>query len=340
MPAGRKIGFALVGLGSIAKSSVLPAFKNCKKAKLVAVIGRDKKSAEAIAKKFKVKAAYCIADYPECLANPEIFAIYIATPQGEHVDLTVQAAQHGKHVLCEKPLAATVAQAEAMIEACRTNALRLMTAYRKYFEPSCLYVKRLIQDGVLGRIDVVHTAFSELHVPGVSLDWLLDSRMAGGGPLMDLGVYCVNTCRWLVGEDPIEASAHAWRNDKARFHDVEEGITFRLQFPSGLVLHGSSSYGAVLSSFIFVQGTKGWLSLAPAFPFDEVRVLTGKIKGRWIEKKFKVIDEFAVEIDAFAEAILKNQLIEPDGVQGLRDLKIIHTIYEATKSQESISIKY
>ncbi|HEY2121613.1 MAG TPA: Gfo/Idh/MocA family oxidoreductase [Candidatus Acidoferrum sp.] len=340
MPAGRKIGFAVVGLGSIAKSSVLPAFKNCKKAKLVAMIGRDKKSAEAIARKFRVGAAYGVADYAVCLANPEISAIYIATPQGEHVDLTVQAAQHGKHVLCEKPLAATVAQAEAMVEACRTNGVRLMTAYRKYFEPSCLYVKKLIQDGTLGRIDVLHTAFSELHVPGVSLDWLLDSRMAGGGPLMDLGVYCVNTCRWLVGEDPIEASAHAWRNDKTRFHDVEEGITFRLQFPSGLVLLGSSSYGAVLSSFIFVQGTKGWLSLAPAFPFDEVRVLTGKINGRLIEKEFRVIDEFAVEIDAFAEAILKNQLIEPDGLQGLRDLKIIHTIYEATKSQESISIKY
>jgi predicted dehydrogenase len=340
MPPGRKIGFAVVGLGSIAKSSVLPAFKKCKKAKLVAVIGRDKKSAEAIAKKFKVKAAYGIADYVECLANPEISAIYIATPQGEHLDLTVQAAELGKHVLCEKPLAATVAQAEAMVEGCRTNGVRLMTAYRKYFEPSCLYVKKLIQDGVLGRIDVLHTAFSELHVAGVSLAWLLDSRMAGGGPMMDLGVYCVDTCRWLVGEDPIEASAHAWRNDKARFHDVEEGITFCLQFPSGLVLHGSSSYGAVLSSFIFVQGTKGWLSLAPAFPFDEVRVLTGKINGRWFEKKFQIVDEFSLEIDAFAEAIVKNQSVEPDGVQGLRDLKIIHTIYEATKSQESISIKY
>ncbi len=131
-----------------------------------------------------------------------------------------------------------------MVEACRENKVLLMTAYRKYFEPSCLYIKKLLQAGELGRIDVIHTAFSELHVPGISLGWLLDARLAGGGPLMDLGVYCVNTTRWLVGEDPVEASAHSWRNDAKRFNEVEEGISFRLQFPSGLVVNGSTSYGA------------------------------------------------------------------------------------------------
>lgn len=340
MAAAKKIGFAVVGLGSIAKGSVLPAFARCKRAKLVAVVGRDKKRAEPLAKQFNVKSAYGTDNFSECLANPHISALYLATPQGQHLDLTVLAAKAGKHMLCEKPLAATVAQATAMVEACRANNVLLMTAYRKYFEPSCLYVKKLIQDGALGRIDVMHTAFSDLHTPGISLKWLLDAGLAGGGPLMDLGVYCVNTTRWLAGEDPIEVNAKAWRNDTARFHDVEEGISFRLQFPSGLVVHGSSSYGAVLSSFIFIQGSKGWLSLSPAFPFDEERRLTGKINGRWLEKKFKIIDEFALEIDVFAEAIQKQQTVEPDGVQGLRDMKILHAIYEATKIQESLVIRY
>jgi predicted dehydrogenase len=340
MAAEKKIGYAVVGLGSIAKSSVLPAFARCKRARLVAVVGRDKKNAESLAKKFKAKAAYDSAAFAECLANSEISAVYIATPPGEHLELAVLAARAGKHVLCEKPLAATLAQATGIVEACRTSGVLLMTAYRKYFEPSCLYLKKLIRDGDLGRIDVIHTAFSELHTPGVSLDWLLDARLAGGGPLMDLGVYCVNTSRWLAGEDPVEVSAHAWQNDKARFHDVEEGISFRMRFPSGLVVHGSSSYGAAPSSFLIVQGTKGWLSLAPAFPFDEERRLTGKIEGRWFERKFKVVDEFAPEIDAFAEAIQKKQTVEPDGVQGLRDMKILHTIYEAAKKQESIAIRY
>jgi predicted dehydrogenase len=340
MSAAKKVEYAVVGLGSIAKSSVLPAFTRCKKSRLVAVVGRDKEKAALIGKKYKVKAAYGRKEFSECLANPEISAVYIATPPGEHLVLTIEAARAGKHVLCEKPLAATVAQATEMVDACRKSGVFLMTAYRKHFEPSCLYLEKLIRDGDLGRIDVIHTAFSELHVPGVSLDWLLDARLAGGGPLMDLGVYCVNTSRWLVGEDPIEVSAQEWRNDSQRYHDVEEGISFRLEFPSGLILHGSSSYGAALSSFLFVQGTKGWISLTPAFPFDEERRLTGKIGGRWLEKKFKVVDEFAPEIDAFAEAIQKQRAVQPDGEQGLRDMKILHTIYDAARKKESLAIRY
>jgi len=340
MVAGKKVGFAVVGLGCIAKSSVLPAFTRCKRARLIAVVGRDKKNVGAFARIFKAKATYGSEEFAQCLADPAISAVYVATPPGEHLAFTQQAAQAGKHVLCEKPLAATVEQATRMVDTCRDNGVLLMTAYRKYFEPGALYVKKLIRGDALGRIDVIHTAFSELHTPGVSLNWLLDSKMAGGGPLMDLGVYCVNTTRWLVGEDPIEASARAWRNDKERFCDVEEGISFRLQFPSGLVVHGSSSYGAALSSFVFVQGTKGWVCLTPAFPFDEERRLTGKIAGRWLEKKFKVVDEFASEIDAFAYAIQKKQPIEPDGVQGLRDMKILHTIYEAANQQTSLPVCY
>ena len=340
MPADRKIGYAVVGLGSIAKTSVLPAFKRCRYAKLIAVIGRDKKKARSYAKQFKAKAAFGVADYADCLSNPDISAVYVATPQGAHLEFCVLAAQLGKHVLCEKPLAATVRQAEAIVDACRANGVRLMTAYRKYFEPSALYVRKLVQDGALGRVDTVHTAFSELHVAGRSLEWLLDKQTAGGGPLMDLGVYCTNTCRWILGEDPVEATAQAWQNDKRRFHEVEEGITFRLRFPSGLILHGSTSYGAVLSSCVFIQGTKGWLSLAPAFPFDEPRLVTGKINGKWLEKRFNVIDEFAPEIDAFARAIQKMSPIEPDGVQGLRDMKILHSIYEAARIHRSIAIRY
>jgi predicted dehydrogenase len=340
MAAQKKIGFAVVGLGSIAKSSVLPAFANCERAKLVALVGRDKASAEPLAKKFKMKLFFATDQFADCLAHPEISAVYVATPNSEHSELTIQAAKAGKHVLCEKPLAATVAQASAMVDACRKNGVLLMTAYRKYFEPSCVYVKKLIQTGVLGRIDVIHTAFSELHVAGVSIPWLLDARAAGGGPLMDLGVYCVNTTRWLAGEDPVDVTAHAWRHDKARFRDVEEGISFRLRFPSGLIVQGTSTYAAAPSSFIFIQGSNGWISLTPAFPFDQERVLTGKIEGRWFEKKFKLVDEFAPEIDAFAEAIQKKGSVVADGEQGLRDMKIIDAIYEAAKTQTSVVIRY
>jgi predicted dehydrogenase len=335
-----KVGFAVIGLGAIAQSSVLPCFAKSKKAVLAALVGRDKKQAGRLARKYKVHSFYGADEYSACLANPEIAAVYIAAPPGEHSKLTIQAADAGKHVLCEKPLAACVEQSMQMVEACRRNGVLLMTAYRKHFEPSCLYLKELIQNGNLGRIDTIHTAFSELHSPGISLPWLLDSKMAGGGPLTDLGVYCVNTTRWLLEEDPVSVTAQTWVHDTVRFRDVEEGISFRLQFPNGTVVQGGSSYGAVISSFIFIQGTKGWVSLTPAFPFDEERRLTGKSGNRWIERRFKIVDEFLPEVDAFASAIQNKRNIEPDGVQGHRDMIILNAIYESARKQQPVLIGY
>jgi predicted dehydrogenase len=339
MAEAKKIGFAVVGLGSIAKSSVLPAFAHCKNARLVAVVGREENDARTIARPFGVPA-YGSKNFADCLKNPQISAVYIATPQNDHANLTAAAARAGKHVLCEKPLATNTAQARSMVEICRRSGVLLMTAYRKYFEPSCRFLKNLIAKGALGRLDVIHTAFSELHVAGVSLDWLLDARVAGGGPLMDLGVYCVNTTRWLAGEDPLRVSAQAWRNDKTRFKTVESGISFRMTFPSGLQVNASTSYGAAISSFIFVQGAKGWACLTPAFPFDEERRLTGKIDGKYFESVFKIVDEFAPEIDALAKAIQTGGRVEPDGAQGLRDMNIIQAIYSAAQKQKCVSINY
>jgi predicted dehydrogenase len=321
MPASQKIGFAVIGLGNIAQSAVLPAFSNSKRAKLVALVSRDEKKAVRLARKFGAGAAYSSAEYAACLADPRVVAVYIATPQGEHAALAVQAATAGKHILCEKPLAATVEQSARMVAACRQHGVLLMTAYRKYFEPSTLYLKKLIRDGVLGRIDVIHTAFSELNGTRSSPAWLLDARLAGGGPLMDLGVYCVNTSRWLVDEDPVEVSAQTWRHDASRFREVEEGIAFRMNFASGLVVQASSTYSSTMSSLLSVQGTKGWAVLAPAFPFDEERRLIGKIGERSIARKFKVVDEFAPQLDGFAAAIQSGSKVEADGMQGIATLR-------------------
>lgn len=340
MAVTKRIGYALVGLGKIAQGSVLPAFANTKRAKLVALVSRDRKKAARLARKFAAESVYSSDEYAACLANPEVSAVYVATPPGDHAHLTIAGAQAGKHVLCEKPLAATSAQSAAMVEACRKNSVLLMTAYRKYYEPSATYLKQLIRTGKLGRIDAIHTAFSELYFPGVSQGWLVDPKLAGGGPLMDLGVYCVNTTRWLVDENPSEVSAQAWVRDAANFREVEEGISFRLRFPGGLTVVGSSTYGAALSSFIFVQGTKGWASLAPAFPFDETRRLAGNLGKREFARTFNVIDEFALEIDALASAIQNNRAVEADGVAGHRDMIILEAIYESARTKQPVSIKY
>jgi predicted dehydrogenase len=340
MPAAKKIGFAVVGLGLISRNAVLPAFSHCKNVKLAALVSRDAKKAAQWRSKFRAAHSYSNSDYDACLANPEVDAVYIATPQGLHEEFTVRAAAAGKHVLCEKPLAATIAQSSRMVEACRKHGVLLMTAYRKYFEPASFFVKELLRKKALGRLDMMQTTFSELFRPGISQAWLLDPALAGGGPLTDLGVYCVNTTRWFAEEDPIEVTAQSWRDDTKIFQNVEQGINFQLTFPSGLRVQGSSSYSALLSSFVFIQGAKGWISLSPAFPFDEVRVVSWRIGDKLFQRRFGPIDEFALELDAFATAIREKKPVEPDGLQGHRDVVIIQSIYEAAKSGRPVAIDY
>ena len=340
MAMARRVGYAVVGLGNLARNAVLPAFAHCKKAKLVAVVSRDPKKAADLRKKFKAEASYEFSHYDTCLANPEISAVYIVTPPGQHEEFTTRAAAARKHVLCEKPLAATAGQSARMVAACQENGVLLMTAYRKYFEPATVYLKSLVSSGALGRIDMMHTSFSEIFNPRIAPGWLLDPSQAGGGPMMDLGVYCVNTTRWLAGEDPTEAVAHAWRHDKNRFKEVEEGVSFRLQFPSGLIVQGSSTYSSAISSFLFIQGSKGWISLSPAYTYENERHVTGKIAGRTVQKRFQVIDEFALEIDAFSSAILEKKSIEPDGLQGHHDMLVLEAIYESARTQQPVAIDY
>jgi predicted dehydrogenase len=342
MAGAKRVGYAVVGLGSISQVAVLPAFEHSKKARLVAVVSGDRSKARKLADQFEASHAFSYAEFARCLSNPEVEAVYIATPPGEHEKYAVAAARAGKHVLCEKPLAATVKQARNMVATCRRNKVRFMTAYRKYFEPSSVTLKNMISKGDLGRIDVIHTLFSELRPFGDnSSSWLFSRKLCGGGPLTDLGVYCLNTCRWLVDEDPVAASgAVSWVRDRRRYKEVEEGIAFRLDFRSGLVLQGTAAYSAAFSSFVHVHGEKGWAELAPAFAFEEERRLSGKIAGRWFAKTFKPIDEFALELDYFSTCIREGRKPEPDGEQGLRDIIIIEAIYQAAKKGGTVKIKY
>ncbi len=336
-----RVGYAVVGLGAISQQAVLPAFAHSQKARLVAVVSGDKQKAQRLAEQFQATNHYTYDEFGKCLKTPEVEAVYVATPPGEHEKYTVLAARAKKHVLCEKPLAATVEDCRRMVRACRDNKVRFMTAYRKYFEPGSVALKKLISTGELGRIDIIHTAFTEFRPAGDSSpDWLFKRKLSGGGPLMDIGIYCVNTSRWLVDEDPIQATAIRWSRDRKRFKEVEEGIAFRLNFRSGLVLQGTASWGSALASFVQVHGEKGWASLSPAFAFEEERRLTGKISGKWFEREFTAIDEFALELDAFADCIRQNRAPEPDGEQGMRDVVVLDAIYRAAKQGRTVAIRY
>ena len=212
-----------------------------------------------------------------------------------------------------------------------------MVAYRKYFDPASIALKKLATSGKLGRLVLMHSAFTfVLGKKGAA--WHLDRKLSGGGALMDIGIYCINTARWIARRDPIEATGYMWSNDPQRFNEVEESISFRLNFPEGLVLEASASFGAAQSHFLTVHGDRGWAALNPAFAYDEDRRLFGKINGRWFEKIFKVTDEFALELDALAASIRARRDPEPDGIEGLRDMVIMQAIYRAARENRTVPI--
>jgi len=338
VPLSKRVGYAVVGLGSIAEVAVLPAFRNSKRSKLVAVVSHDEKRAKQLGAKFGVKDCYAYENYDQCLAHPGVEAVFIASVNGAHAEQTLRAAVAGKHVLCEKPLANTVEDCRRMVEACKGNRVYLMTAYRKYFEPGSVALKKLILSGKLGQLKHIFATYTEHVDPVKAKHWQLNRTLAGGGSLMDIGIYCVNTMRWLAGSSPLDATAYSWTKDPNRFSEVEDSIAFRLTHPNGLVCQGTSSYSAMAASFVQVHGEKGWAALNPAFAFEEERRFFGKIQGRWFEKKFKVIDEFALELDAFANCIRGQRNPESDGMEGLRDIATIQAIYQSARETRTVRI--
>jgi predicted dehydrogenase len=340
VPVSKPVGYAVVGLGSIAETSVLPAFQNTnKKSKLVALVSHDQSRAQQLGAKFGVKHCYSYENYDQCLSQPGVDAVFIASVNGAHAEQTHRAAAAGKHVLCEKPMATSVEDCRRMVDACRASRVRLMIAYRKYFEPGSVALKKLVTSGKLGRLRHIFSSYTEHVDPGKAKTWQLNKKLAGGGSLMDIGIYCVNTMRWVAGSTPIDATSHCWTDAPKRFTDVEDSIAFRLNHPEGLVCQGTSSYSSRAASFVQVHGDQGWAALNPAFAFEEERRLFGKIQGRWFEQKFKVIDEFALELNAFTESIHRGRDPEPDGMEGLRDLATIEAIYRSAREKRTVGIQ-
>jgi predicted dehydrogenase len=326
-------------MGSIAEVAVLPAFRKCTKARLVALVSHDLARARQLGKKFGVKNCYAYEDYDQCLRQPGVDAVFVASVNEAHAEQTVRAAAARKHVLCEKPLANTVADCRRMVEACRAHKVLLMTAYRKYFEPGSVALKKLVSSGKLGRLRHIFSTYTEIVDPVKARHWQLNSQLAGGGSLMDIGIYCVNHMRWLAGSVPLEASASRWTDDPQRFKQVEDSIAFRLMHPDGLVCHGTSSYSSMAASFVQVHGSKGWAALNPAFAFEEERRLFGKIQGRWFEQKFRVIDEFLLELNAFADCIRRGRDPEPNGVEGMQDMATIEAIYRSARENRTVPVE-
>ncbi len=327
--SGKKIGYAVIGLGRIADHFMRGALLTGNSA-ITGLVSGHRDKADKIAAQYNVPqgSIYSYENFDEIAKNPAIDAVYVALPNSMHAEYTIRAAKAGKHVLCEKPMCLNVAEAEAMIAACKTAKVKLMIAYRCQYEPIHLKAVEIIRSGQLGKIQAIESAFGFNEDAG---EWRLDKKLAGGGPMYDVGIYCLNACRYLTGEEPVDISAYATVVDHdGRFNSVEENVGWTMKFPSGAVASCTTTYGAPMDGFFRVHGSKGFLECDPAFNYDHLR-LRGFYAGGRVNENETTPDpyQFQAEANHFSDCILTGKTPKTPGEEGLRDLTYITRIYRS-----------
>ena len=328
--ADRRIGWCIIALGRISMDHFMPAVKMSQKGKIVALVSghRDKAEKQAAIYGVPASAIYNYESMDAIRDNKEIDAVYVALPNSMHAEYTIRSAKAGKHVLCEKPMATSVADSRAMIEACKAANKKLMIAYRCQYEPTNLKAIELIRSGALGQVQAIESANGF----NIGREWRLNRKLAGGGPLMDVGIYSLNACRYLTGEEPHDIKANSSVIDHdGRFKEVEENVGWTMKFPSGIVASCNTTYGANMEGMYRVHGSKGVLQLMPAFGYQGLH-LTAQIKGSPdLDEPSPERDpaQFAREADYFADCIWENKTPKSDGEEGLRDMELMSEIYKS-----------
>ena len=337
-PPGKRVGWAIVGLGSLAINQILPAFAKCEKSKVVAFVSGHPDKANKLALRYGVNAKniYNYQNYDTIRDNPEVDVIYIVLPNGMHAEYTIRGLQAGKHVLCEKPMANTPDDCERMVAAGKKADKKLMIAYRCRYEPYNREAIRRAQSRELGPTQMI-LADAGFNI-GDPTQWRLNKSMAGGGSMMDIGIYALNASRYLTGEEPAEVNAMTYSTPgDPRFREVEEHINFQLRFPSGILANCSSSYGYFPTSHYRVMGTQGWLEMDPATWYDGLRMRVQR--GNVIEEiQLPERDHFMLEMDHMSDCVMQNKEPLTPGEEGLRDLEIISAIYGAAKSGKTVKL--
>src|SRR6266513_1166524 len=335
---GSKLGWAIVGLGNLAIHEILPAFAKCEKSKVTALVSGRPDKATRLAQQYGVnpKNIYNYQNYDTIKDNPEVDIIYIVLPNGMHAEYTVRGLQAGKHVLTEKPMANNPAECQQMIDAGRKASRKLMVAYRCRYEPYNREAIRIARSHELGATKVI-LADHGFNI-GDPTQWRLKKDLAGGGSLMDIGIYSLQAARYLSGEEPNEVNAVMYNTPgDPRFKEVEETINFQLRFPSGVLANCTSSYGYAGQNHYRVVGTEGWLELDPATSYRGLcmRVHRANVTE---ERELPVRDHFALEMDHLSECVMENKEPLTPGEEGLRDLRVMMAIYEAAKTGKTVKL--
>jgi glucose-fructose oxidoreductase len=326
------VGFAVVGLGKLSQGQILPGFANCRRARLAALVSGHAEKAHRLAAGHKLpeSAVYSYESFDRIAADPGIEAVYIVLPNLLHAEYTIRALKAGKHVLCEKPMATNVADAERMVAAAKAADRKLMIAYRCHYEPLNLAGMRLVRRGALGRPRLVTTNMgrqSDLSDPSDA--WRLDMRMSGGGALADMGIYGINGARYLLGEEPIEVRAWA-QTDRSdpRFRSVEDFIAWEFRFPSGAISTGTTSFDQAGTMAWEAYGTRGKMVADPGCFYGGNRLTVTGVPGEG-QVKINEIDQFAREMDWMADVVRGRVPMVSPGEEGLQDMRLMHAILES-----------
>jgi predicted dehydrogenase len=328
---GKKLGWGIVAIGSLSKNQILPALDKCQKSKLAALVtGHPEKAKPYIDAGLDPACVYSYDTFDKLADNPAVDILYIVLPNGMHMDYTVRGVKAGKHVLCEKPMANNSADCQTMIDAAKSAGKKLMIAYRMRREPNTLQAIQMYKDKVFGDPQLIIADHGFNIAPNV---WRLDKKLAGGGPIYDIGIYSLNASRYLSGEEPIAVTAQLTENpNDPRFAEVEQSMVWTLKFPSGVLATGSTGYNIRGTNRVRVVCQKGMIDMEPATAYHNNRMRApGLITN-------PDIDQFAAEIDYFSDCVMNNTDPITPGEEGLRDIKIIEAMYQSARTGQTVSL--
>jgi predicted dehydrogenase len=328
-----KVGYCVIGLGRIA-DHFMRGVRESSTSQITGLVSGHREKAERLAAEYGVPSSsiYSYQDMDRMRENKAIQAVYVALPNSMHAEYTVRSAKAGKNVLCEKPMATSVKEAREMIAVCAANHVLLMIAYRLHYEPTTRRAIKLIRDGALGQVQSIVSANGFNESKG---EWRLDKKLAGGGPLMDVGIYCLNATRYLTGEEPVKFTAVASTVDKdGRFDSVEENTSWTTLFPSGIEATCTTTYGAQMPGFYKVYGAKGWLEV-DNFGYEGLH-----LKAEFRDGKNAVVQldelntekdpsQFVRQVDHFSDCIRTGRQPDTAGDEGLKDMEYMKAIYRA-----------
>ncbi|MBC6988842.1 Gfo/Idh/MocA family protein [Hymenobacter sp. BT491] len=342
LPPEQRVGYAIVGLGHLTLEEILPAMGQCKKSKPLALVSGSPEKMAKVAKQYGIKPENCYSyeNYDKLKDNPAVQVIYIVLPNSLHAEYTIRGAQAGKHILCEKPMATSSADCQKMIDACKKAGRKLMVAYRIQYEPNNRLVRKMIQSNQFGKTKVI-----EAHNVQSSANpqhWRHKLALAGGGALPDIGLYCLNTSRFLLGTEPTEVFAYTYSTPgNPLFKEVEEMVSWQMRFPEGIVVNCISDYNTHESRRYRVLAEKGWINLEQAFAYEGQQLQTAHAEGIVGHKDQLTLgnkNQFATEIDHFSECILDNKEPHTPGEEGLQDHRIMEAICQSAREGKPVKL--